>query len=253
MTIFIHDGSFEGLMTALYRVFLEGEEGEEMVSARDFQPGLFTPWRQVETRGSQAAAMIDAIRGRISPKALRHAYYAFSTGKREAGTLIYLYLKKGFALEASVDARLLDPDVAAVHNLSKKVGRELHRLLGLTRFRLLAGGILYAPLEPDYEILALLAPHFVLRLPRENWIIHDVKRSRAALYNRREWVLTDLRRKGKLPLDQEERELQELWRNYFSHIAIAERKNPKLQAGHMPKKYWKYLVEKETGFPRPGD
>jgi probable DNA metabolism protein len=248
MTVLVHDGSFEGLMTVLYRIFMEGEEGEEIVAAGDFQPGLFTPSQRVETRENQATAMMDAIRGRVSPKALRHSYYAFATGKRGTGTMIHRYLKKGFSLGAAVDARLLDPDVAALHNLSRKVGRELHRLLGLTRFRLLAGGLLYAPLQPDYEILALLAPHFALRLPRENWIIHDVKRSRAALYNRREWVLTDLRRTGKLPLDQEERELQELWRNYFSHIAIAERKNPKLQAGHMPKKYWQYLVEKEIGF-----
>jgi probable DNA metabolism protein len=142
-----------------------------------------------------------------------------------------------------VDFHLLDPDVAAALAISKKVGRELHRLLGLTRFRLLDRGILYAPLEPDNDLIALLAPHFAIRLPREDWLIHDVKRKKAALYNKKQWVITDLHLKESLPLAQEETELQDLWKTYFARIAIEERRNPRLQAGNMPKKYWKYLVE----------
>lgn len=248
MATLIYDGSFDGLLTALYEIFVEGEEGEELTAGKDYQPDLFSAMRTIATHAGRAAAMADTIRKKISPKALRHAYYACSTEKKDAGTMIYRYLKKGFALGKAVDSHLLDPDVAPVHALSKKVGRELHRLLGLTRFRLLEGGVLYAPLEPDYDILALLAPHFSLRLPRENWIIHDVKRGKAALYNKKRWVVTDLNRQGRLPLAREEEEMQSLWKNYFVKIAIEERKNPRLQAGNMPKKYWKYLIEKEGRF-----
>ncbi len=245
MGTLIYDGSFDGLMTALYRVFLGGDTAEELIAEKDYQPGLFSTGQRVETHEGTATAMVEAIRKKISPRALRHAFYAASTGRKEAGTLVYRYIKKGFSLGKALDSHLLDPDVAALHALSRRVGRELHRLLGLTRFRLLENGVLYAPLEPDSDIIVLLAPHFALRLPRENWIIHDVRRGKAALYNRRQWVLTDLERQGRLPLDREEEELQELWKNYFARIAIEERKNPRLQAGNMPKKYWKYLVEKE--------
>jgi len=38
--------------------------------------------------------------------------------------------------------------------------------------------------------------------------------------------------------------VQMLWKKYFKSMAIEERKNLKLQQQNMPKKYWKYLVEK---------
>ena len=248
MAVLICDGSFDGLMTALHRVFVEGGEGEEIAVSGAYQPDLFSASWHIPTREETSLAMMEAVRRKISPKALQHIYRAWCSGKKDAGTVILRYLKQGFALGKAVDFHHLDPDVAALHSLSKKVGRELHRLLGLTRFRLLESGILYAPLEPEYDILALLAPHFALRLPRENWIIHDIKRGQAALYNQKRWVITDLEREGRLPLSREEEELQDLWKNYFARIAIEERKNPRLQAGNMPKKYWKYLVEKEGKF-----
>jgi probable DNA metabolism protein len=245
MATLIYDGTFDGLMTVLHEVFSGGERGEDIVAGKDYQPNLFSPSRRIEADSEKAGLFIESIRKKISSRALRHTYYVCSSERKEAGAIIYHYLKKGFALGKEVDFHLLDPDVAAAHAVSKKVGRELHRLLGLTRFRLLDRGILYAPLEPDNDLIALLAPHFAIRLPRENWLIHDVGRKKAALYNKKQWVITAFYLKESLPLAEEEKELQDLWKTYFAKIAIEERRNPRLQAGNMPKKYWKYLVEKE--------
>lgn len=38
---------------------------------------------------------------------------------------------------------------------------------------------------------------------------------------------------------------QKLWRSYFKHITIEERKNLKLQRQHMPRRFWRYLPEKQ--------
>jgi probable DNA metabolism protein len=46
------------------------------------------------------------------------------------------------------------------------------------------------------------------------------------------------------PFEQEEEFYQTLWKQYFKSIAIEGRINPRLQMQHMPKKYWKYLIEK---------
>ena len=40
-----------------------------------------------------------------------------------------------------------------------------------------------------------------------------------------------------------ELELREGWRGYFASVSIAQRENRKLQASHMPKKYWRFLPE----------
>ncbi|HBG76385.1 MAG TPA: hypothetical protein DDW86_05450 [Clostridiales bacterium] len=42
----------------------------------------------------------------------------------------------------------------------------------------------------------------------------------------------------------EELELQQLWKQYFEGIAIRGRYHPGLQRQFMPRRYWKYLVEK---------
>ncbi|WP_340696552.1 DUF4130 domain-containing protein [Flavobacterium gyeonganense] len=35
-----------------------------------------------------------------------------------------------------------------------------------------------------------------------------------------------------------------MWRRYFSSVTIESRKNMKLHIQHMPKRYWKNLIEK---------
>ncbi|MDR2407664.1 MAG: DUF4130 domain-containing protein, partial [Bacteroidales bacterium] len=42
----------------------------------------------------------------------------------------------------------------------------------------------------------------------------------------------------------QESRYQELWKTFWRAVAIQERKNPKLQRQFMPKRYWKYLIEK---------
>ena len=44
--------------------------------------------------------------------------------------------------------------------------------------------------------------------------------------------------------DDKEELYQKLWQQYFSSVNIAARKNMKLHIQHMPKRYWKHLVEK---------
>ena len=38
---------------------------------------------------------------------------------------------------------------------------------------------------------------------------------------------------------------QDLWRTYFKAICIRERLNPRKQLNDMPRRYWKYMTEKQ--------
>ena len=40
---------------------------------------------------------------------------------------------------------------------------------------------------------------------------------------------------------------QDLWRTYFKAICIKERMNPRKQLKDMPRRYWKYMTEKNGG------
>ncbi|MDN3710262.1 DUF4130 domain-containing protein [Myroides ceti] len=45
--------------------------------------------------------------------------------------------------------------------------------------------------------------------------------------------------------DEKESLFDQLWKDYFKSTNITERKNMKLHIQHVPKRYWKYLNEKQ--------
>ena len=50
----------------------------------------------------------------------------------------------------------------------------------------------------------------------------------------------------KFLLDENEELYQKLWQQYFNSVNIAARKNMKLHIQHMPRRYWRHLVEKKS-------
>nr|WP_052464933.1 TIGR03915 family putative DNA repair protein [Geoalkalibacter subterraneus] len=116
----------------------------------------------------------------------------------------------------------------------------------LLRFRETQDGVLYAPMEPDHFILPLVAPHFSVRLAKERWLIHDVRREKGVLYDGGGWILADLELEESPVFTDDERHWQHLWQTFFRRVAIGERLNPRRQRSFMPMKYWKYLVEMEN-------
>ena len=46
--------------------------------------------------------------------------------------------------------------------------------------------------------------------------------------------------------DEVEARYQHLWQTYFKHVTIAERKNLRHHIQQMPKRYWRYLTEKQA-------
>jgi probable DNA metabolism protein len=244
MKAYLYDGSFEGMLTALY-VALRHNVGEVRIEKScDYRQDLFTETEQVPTDPDLADRLFALIRQEMSQQALRHVFYVFLSETIDAGTVLLPFLKKGFQIGPNVNGLITDQEIYPVLTLSRQVSRERHRLLGLLRFQELEGGLLYARYEPDFHQTPLVAPHFTRRLSSKPWIIHDLKRELAACWDTREWIMRDLPA-GEVPvLSSSETNFQLLWQRYFDHIAIRERANPRLQRNFMPKKYWKHLVEK---------
>ena len=239
---FIYDGSFEGFLTTIYEAYYREENPDKIIKTEDYEPDLFSQKINIETEEEKADKVYEAIEDKISSASLRKIYHAFLSEIDNIETDIYKYIQLGFKLGSNVDKHLTEDRVYKIQKISKKVGKEKHRLKGLLRFRKIKENMFYAPVEPDYNIIALLAPHFEKRLTNQNWIIHDRKRSIAVLYNTEESVITELE---DIDIDYKEEELfyQKLWQEFFNTIEIKNRKNPELQKQYMPQRYWKYLVE----------
>ena len=46
-------------------------------------------------------------------------------------------------------------------------------------------------------------------------------------------------------LSENDKLMQDLWRTYFKAICIKERMNPRKQLSDMPRRYWRYMTEKQ--------
>lgn len=244
MIVYIYDGSFEGILTSVYEAFYSKNKPDKILHRNNLEMNLLDTYINIETNIEKSDKVYNAALEKISPSAVETAFHIYLSEDPDAGTLVYNYFRLGFMLGTRLDIYLGDERVLMVQKISRRVSFEVHRFTGLLRFKQLKGEIYYASYEPDNNITLLLAPFFKDRLSGQRWIIHDVRRNLAAVYNLEEWIITDTL-PGNLPLASDGEEFYELlWREYFKSMAIKERINPRLQRNHMPVRYWRYLIEK---------
>lgn len=179
--------------------------------------------------------------------------YVWLSEVEKSDELLFRYIRKTFDSKESIELNFADDDVLQLRNLAKKVNTEKHRLIEFVRFQKAADDIFFAPVTPDHNCLPLVISHFTDRFTDQKWIIYDTKRNYGYFYDLKtvtEMTLdsTHLFPAGKLDeelMAKDEKLFQELWKGYFKSMTIKERINPKLQRQLLPKRYWKYLTEKQ--------
>jgi len=244
MRTFLYDGSFEGFLTAL-SLGLEGGDGCSISKENAAEPGLFSEYVNSGVDPKRAAAARDLVERRGSAESWQHARFAFLSEVQGAETAILDYVRLLAERGPIADSMLADDRVKKVHGLAASVGGEAHMFKGFVRFKELADKTLYSKIEPDHNILPLITGHFRARLGEFNWVIHDVRRGKAALYFKQRLIYAPLTAARALEFDGKEAEVQALWKHFFKTAAIKERTNPKLQRQNVPLKYRKNLTEFE--------
>lgn len=244
MLVYVYDGSFEGILTSVFEAYSRKEVPDAVLAGPGLQQDLTASYSFIVTDKAKSDRVYESIRKNISGDALKNIYHAFLSEDPDAGTLIYRYLKLGWKMGSGVDLHLSDDTVFKIMDINRRVEFEVHRLMGFIRFRQVEGGLYYSSISPDHNIIELLAPHFAERLSDQDWIIHDVRRELAALYNRNEWIISEFST-GEIPrATEEESRYSALWREFFRTLEIKSRSNPRLQRQLMPRRYWEHLVEK---------
>ncbi len=243
MLYYIYDGTFEGLLTAIYDAFYEKEPPEQIVPVDSFADSLLITKTYIESDPEKSKKVHDAVVNKISRNAMRNIMYTYLSEHKNAGIYILDYLRFGFKAGKSADSCLSDDRVHRVHNLTLKVARERQLLAGIIRFRLLHNNIYYGPIEPQYNTICLLGDHFADRMSDQVFVIHDLKRNYGVFYDKSKWFISDINMKENLTFHENEIFFQKLWKQYFDDIAIKNRINPKLQSRFLPNRYWKYLIE----------
>ncbi|WP_017212598.1 TIGR03915 family putative DNA repair protein [Clostridium beijerinckii] len=245
MKIYLYDDTFEGLLTSIYDAFYSNDSPPTSIygKSQTNTPLLLGDIVEISTDINKFKKVKNAIINKINFLSLKKIYFAFLSNYEDKGIIIFNYLKIAFKLGPDVHDFLNIDVIRLVDNITKKVLNECHRFEGFIRFNQIEEKLLYSSIEPDNDILELIGDHFKNRFPREYFIIHDISRQKALIYNTNFYEIIDMDMETYEKLKFHNDEYTDLWKTYFKATTIQERKNLKLQCRMMPKRYWKHILE----------
>lgn len=251
-TNLIYDGTFEGLLTSVFHVYeyklkLVSIEKKEIHEASFFDDEV-----KIISDTQKAKRVWKGLSKKLSAMGKMKLYKVFLSEIPNVENTILYFIRKALASEVNIENDFGDPKILYLEQIVKKINREKHRMDAFVRFRHTKDGLYFATVEPDFDVLPLNASHFKNRYADQKWLIYDLKRNYGMFYNleKVETVIlempTDMTQKDKADsyFSYDELEFQKLWNNYFTSSNIASRKNMKLHIKNIPKRYWKYLSEK---------
>jgi len=253
MLVFFYDKTFEGLLTAVFDAYSRKTFPDKLIAEGGIAPLFMEDSYTVITQEDRATRVWGALEKKMSKQAcnmLTHAWFSESEGSDE---LLFRYIRKTIDSKLPIETNFADKDVLEVHQLARKVSHEGHYLRMFVRFQKAADDIFFAPVSPIFNALPLAIEHFTDRFSDQKWVIYDVKRHYGFYYDLHTVVEMTLDNddhllSGKLDeslMAEDEKLFQELWKGYFKAMTIKERINPKLHRQNMPRRFWKYLTEKQ--------
>ncbi|MBB4602591.1 putative DNA metabolism protein [Hymenobacter luteus] len=250
---YAYDGSFEGLLTVLFAIYERKSAPNSIQPLGAVQGGLFAQPVQIDTHEATAARVWEGLLRHMNEEARTRLFHTFLSEQPDRELLIFRYADLAMRAGRDISDNYADENVRRVAGIAQQMYREKHRMEAFVRFEKTSDGLFHATIDPDFDVLPLIAPHFTKRYADQRWLIFD-RRRRYGLYydlHRTDVVqfetnapqrTTDI---SATVLDEREPLFKLLWQSYFDHVNIPERKNLKLHRRHMPLRYWRYLSEKQ--------
>ncbi len=249
---YIYDGSFEGFLTGVFDYYEQKASAIEFIKENQVQETFFDNTYTVCTDERKADRVWKGIQTKLGSNASLSIYKGFLSEESGIETILLEIITQGFAGN-NITTDFADPTVLKLSKIVKKVQREKHRMDAFVRFRKTKDNIFFATIEPDYNVLPLNAIHFKKRYADQQWLIYDLQRKYGVYYDTEKIDYIQLKISKDVNTDsaaslyftEDELVYQELWKNYFKSTNIPSRKNMRLHLQHVPKRYWKYLSEKQ--------
>ncbi len=239
--LYVFDGSKNGFLSTLPKAFADGEA---TVTSKRVQLSLGQEQVCVETD----ILLAERVKNRLlsfDRDCMHDLDYLLRSGQENNEQIAFRYFQRLAQLKCPVGKRLADLDVFRAVECIRKVSHEVHKFHGFIRFMETQSGALYAPFSPDNDICDLLAPHFRMRLPQFPFVIHDVRRKKACVYDGQSLFVAPLSQ-AEVLLSSDEQGWQTLWKKYYAAVNISSRERLKQMRGYMPARYWKFLPEKQS-------
>lgn len=252
MVIYRFDGSFDGLLSAVFDSFARKERPDALLPPDGDMPLFYDTLHEVETDLEKSIRVWKKLSASISAGARTALMTAFLTDNSDFPLLALRFISRAVTTSPSIENDFSDPAVLSVVKEGRRVRGEAHRLLQFVRFQKAVDGSYFSMVEPLFDVLPFAIKHFADRFSDQPFIIYDRLRDYGYHYDGAELKRVVISSDGyhmqtgllsEEIMHPQERLFQDLWRAYVKSTAIMERLNPRKQRQDMPVRYWKYLTE----------
>ena len=255
MTIYTFDGTMNGLLSAVFDAFYLKEQPEQLLTEGEALPLFCERTYAVATSEEKAQRVWTGLEEQLPREAVKLISVSWLSELKELNTPLFHYVCKVFR-QGDISHNFADPDVLTVTNIARRVLHEQLRMKQFIRFQKAKDGTYLAVVSPDHNVLPIIIDHFQDRFNDQPWLIYDAHRHYGYYYDGGTVTHVTFEDEAAMPFDlsngkldasvlsTDDQLLQNLWRTYFKAICIRERMNPRKQRQDMPRRYWKYMTEK---------
>lgn len=252
-TLLTYDHSLDGFFTAVFEIYEFKIEKADIRKEGLPIPALFYGLHRVVTDPKKAERVYKKIKTLIGERGIQQIIYSLLSEDEYCERPILAVIRYAIANpNRKVLSDMTNQSVLKLERLTRQVSREKHRIEAFVRFRLTSDNIYFAEIEPDFNVMPIIAKHFSERYQDQKWLIFDQKREYGLFYDLKSVEMVEMKfnrqtqkQEGLKMLAADEDLHQKLWRTYFDKTNIKARRNTRLHVQHIPKRYWKYLTEKK--------
>lgn len=243
MNVFIYDGSVVGLLSCVFFSY-SNKIKPDFIYTDAVQYSTFDITYDIasdEIKAERVERKLKKICGNGITKTIADALRYKDDCKHK---IVFDYVCEIIDTNSSLRENFINAKSRDFIFMLDKIYFEVHRFTGFIRFMETVEGILYAPFEPDNDIVDLLLPHFAARYGEIPFILHDVKRNKVSMSNGKQRKTVRCTQPITIYLSENETNFVNLWKTYYKSVNIVSRKNLKQMKSYMPVRYNKYAMEK---------
>ena len=154
---FTYDNTFNGLLSVIFRTY-ELKAVPRAISSEGGQQLIDTC--RVETNGTHVHRVRSGLLKWEQSGIWKFLYTCFLSELPDREMMIYRYFSRVIREKRSIYRDFTDHSVIWLHQVHKKMGREIHRMHAFVRFQETADGKFIALISPDYDVIPLIGKHF---------------------------------------------------------------------------------------------
>jgi hypothetical protein len=214
MVIYLFDGTFDGMLTAVFDSFVQKEEPELVCRPEEplplFYDKVYTVvtdvakservWRKLSkviSRGALSAFTAAFLTNRpdypthavrfvrravVAPPSIENDFSDASARAPHRNRLDYpthaaRFVRRAEVAPPSIENDFSDASVLALYRESRRVKSEAHRMLQFVRFQKALDGTYFAMVDPLFDVLPMAISHFRDRFSDQPFIIYDKLRA----------------------------------------------------------------------------